>query len=47
MEEKINSVNVEVAAVKEKKFVIYDNEKIQKVLERLPPPTHIVPSQLS
>ncbi|KAK9172565.1 Proteasome subunit family protein [Cryptosporidium meleagridis] len=47
MEEKINSVNVEVAAVKEKKFIIYDNKEIQKVLDRLPPPTHIVPSQLS
>lgn len=46
MEEKINSVNVEVAAVKEKKFVIYENTEIQKILDRLPPPTHIVPSQL-
>ncbi|KAH8583963.1 proteasome subunit alpha type 5-2 [Cryptosporidium sp. chipmunk genotype I] len=47
MEEKINSVNVEVAVVKEKKFIIYDNKEIQIILDRLPPPTHIVPSQFS
>ncbi|KAJ1606235.1 proteasome subunit alpha type 5 [Cryptosporidium canis] len=46
MEEKINSINVEVAAVKDGKFMIYDNLEIQRILDRLPPPTHIVPSQL-
>ncbi|KAH8740051.1 proteasome subunit alpha type 5 [Cryptosporidium ryanae] len=47
MEEKINSVNVEIAAINEGKFVIYKDEKVQSILDRLPPPTHIVPSQLS
>lgn len=47
MEEKINSINVEVAAIKNEKFVIYEDREIQSILDRLPPPTHIVPSQLS
>lgn len=47
MEEKINSINVEIAAVMEGKFSIYKSDKVQSILDRLPPPTHIVPSQFS
>ncbi|KAF7457309.1 putative proteasome subunit alpha type 5-2 [Cryptosporidium felis] len=47
MEEKINSINVEVAAIKENRFVIYQSAEIKRILDRIPPPTHIVPSQLT
>ncbi|EEA04932.1 proteasome subunit alpha type 5, putative [Cryptosporidium muris RN66] len=47
MEDKINSTNVEMASVTNGKFNIYRDTSIQEILDRLPPPTHITPAQLS